>query len=165
MTMTQTVERKLTGRHVLFILLAFFSVLFVVNFIFVYLAVTSFSGEDTPKSYRQGIEYNSTIQSRASQAELNWDVKANHIALSDGKTRIIVEFTNAKNRPVSDLALSGLLRHPTFKSHDQAITLDHIGSGRYDASVDLPKGQWRLQVDAIDQNHRSFKFAHEIWVN
>ena len=47
---------KLTGWHVLWIMLGFFGLMFTVNGIFLYHAITSFPGEDVKKSYLQGLE-------------------------------------------------------------------------------------------------------------
>ena len=56
----------LEGRHVLMALIAFFGVMLIANGIFVYFAVLTFSGGDTPESYRKGLNYNETIAAGAS---------------------------------------------------------------------------------------------------
>ena len=56
---------ELKGWHVLLILMAFFGVMFSVNGVFLYHAITSFPGEDVKKSYVQGLNYNDTLAVRA----------------------------------------------------------------------------------------------------
>ena len=65
-------QRELTGKHVLLMLVAFFGVIIVTNVIFINAAVTSFRGEDVKGSYRQGLEYNETLETRKSEGQLGW---------------------------------------------------------------------------------------------
>ena len=61
---------KLTGWHVFWIMLGFFGLMFTVNGIFLYHAITSFPGEDVKKSYLQGLDYNSTLDAKGSDGAL-----------------------------------------------------------------------------------------------
>ena len=75
------IGKELKGWHVLLIMLGFFGVMFAVNGVFLYHAITSFPGEDVKKSYVQGLNYNQTLSARASQADLGWRAEA---GLRDG---------------------------------------------------------------------------------
>jgi len=61
--------KGIEGRHVLMALIGFFGVMFLVNGIFVYFAVATFSGGDTSDPYRKGLHYNETLQAADRQAE------------------------------------------------------------------------------------------------
>ena len=58
----------LTGRHVLMMLIAFFGVIFAVNGVFLYAAISTFDGTDTSSAYQKGIDYNTTIAESEEQA-------------------------------------------------------------------------------------------------
>ncbi|MEO1305623.1 MAG: FixH family protein, partial [Pseudomonadota bacterium] len=75
-TLSAPSEKTLKGWHVLLIMLGFFGIMFAVNGVFLYHAITSFPGEDIKKSYVQGLNYNDTLAVRAAQAELGWQAEA-----------------------------------------------------------------------------------------
>ena len=56
--------RPLTGRHVLAMVLAFFTVVMGVNAIFAYIAISGFSGIETEDAYVKGLAYNETFGRR-----------------------------------------------------------------------------------------------------
>ena len=60
--------KELKGRHVLMVLCGFFVVMFVVNGIFVYFALATFSGGDTSNPYRKGLHYNEMLAADERQA-------------------------------------------------------------------------------------------------
>ena len=64
--------KRVTGWHVLAVILVFFGVIITVNVIFIIQATRTFRGEDEPRSYVQGLDYNSTLAARAEQAALGW---------------------------------------------------------------------------------------------
>ena len=65
----------LRGRHVLLGLVAFFGLIFLVNGIFIYYALTTFGGGDTSDPYRKGLNYNETVAEAARDAELGWQAQ------------------------------------------------------------------------------------------
>ena len=64
--------KEIDGRHVLLVLSVFFGVMFIVNGIFVYFALETFSGGDTSDPYRKGLHYNDTLGADERQAERGW---------------------------------------------------------------------------------------------
>ena len=63
------------GRHVLLGLVAFFGLIFLVNGVFIYYALSTFGGGDTSDPYRKGLHYNDTLAEAAREAEQGWDAK------------------------------------------------------------------------------------------
>ena len=51
-------------------LIVFFGIIFSVNGLFLYKSISSFPGEDIKQSYRQGLAYNETLESRAAAKSL-----------------------------------------------------------------------------------------------
>ena len=156
--------KELTGRHVLFMLLAFFGIIVGVNAIFITKAVSSFTGEDVKGSYRQGLEYNKTIQSRSEQASLGWNVMTNVISSSEKGQRFIIRVTNEHNKPIESLSVSGQFKRPTNLAKDEAVNFVERGDGIYEAQINLQKGQWRLKAIA-DSQDRSFRFENQFVIS
>lgn len=155
---TPKAKRELTGRHVLFMLLAFFGVMLSVNVFFTVMAVKSFSGEDVPRSYRQGIEYNKTIERRAAQNALGWSAHIN-----SAKDKIIIEIRDKEKQPIADLSVSGQLRHPATLSNDQTLEFIQQPNGSYHADIFGLQGKWELEGTARSETSE-FQFEYELWL-
>lgn len=146
-------DAKLKGWHVLLIMMAFFGVMFAVNGIFLYSAITSFPGEDVEKSYAQGLEYNSALEARRAQAELGWTIRAG-LTGSDART-VAVEIEAADGEPVVRMDVQATLRRPVTDAEDIVLSLQaDQAAGRYTAPLphDLAPGQWDLIVRAVRES-------------
>lgn len=138
--------KELKGWHVLLIMLGFFGVMFAVNGVFLYHAITSFPGEDIKKSYVQGLNYNDTLAQRASQAELGWTAEA---GVQSGE--LIFRLRDAEGAPLSNYAVIGEIRRSATQSADQAIIYQARANGEYVADAgDLAPGQWLLRINVMD---------------
>ena len=82
--------KKIEGRHVFYMLLGFFGVMAGVNAIFVYFALTSFSGISVEDSYLKGLDYNAEIASSKDQASRNWVGDFEFVDLGDKKAIVKV---------------------------------------------------------------------------
>jgi nitrogen fixation protein FixH len=147
--MTDTPDRnesgfRIKGWHVLAGMVGFFAIIFTVNAIFITVALDTFPGEDTRRSYVQGLAYNEVLEERAAQAELGWSASANLTA-----DRVLVEVRDADGAPVRSLRLAGALRHPANMQLDRDLTFTEVRDGVYAAGVaDLPEGRWELNAEA-----------------
>lgn len=136
----------LKGWHVLLMMLAFFGVMFAVNGVFLYHAITSFPGEDIKKSYVQGLNYNDTLAARATQASLGWRAEAG--VQGD---EIIVRLWDAEDQPLTHRSMVGELRRMATREDDRAIVFQTRTKGEYATSVGaLAPGQWLLRVSVLD---------------
>ena len=68
--------KELTGRMVLFCLVAFFAVVAGVNAIMIRAAVSTFGGVETANAYQAGLAFAREIAEAAAQDALHWQVKA-----------------------------------------------------------------------------------------
>ena len=64
--------RHITGRSVLFGMLAFFGVVFAVNGALIYFAVESWSGLSTERPFEAGRDHDRTLAQAEVQAALGW---------------------------------------------------------------------------------------------
>ena len=101
-------EKPLTGKHVLIILLSAFGVVFAVNGFFLYSALHTLSGEQRGATYEAGLHYNATLAEQRAQEELHWSHKSEALLGS----RLAVTVADASGAPVAGLAVDGWLERP-----------------------------------------------------
>ena len=65
-------ESRLTGKHVLIILLSVFGVVFAVNGFMAYSALRTISGVQRGATYEAGLRYNATLAEQRAQEALHW---------------------------------------------------------------------------------------------
>lgn len=152
----------LKGWHVLLMMLAFFGVIFAVNGVFLYYAITSHPGEQVEKSYLQGLNYNQTLEARAAQAELGWRAAAGFS--DDAGSAITIQLEDRNGRPLSGLNVTGvLLRSPASADHDVQLDFVAMTNGEYTASgLDLCQGQWHLVALATSTNGEEFEISKDL---
>ncbi|MEM9599806.1 MAG: FixH family protein [Pseudomonadota bacterium] len=148
---------QLTGRHVLLLMVGFFGVIIATSVVFTTLAVTSFRGEDVKRSYRQGLDYNTTLDARSAQSQLGWTAQIN-IVDDRGERMVVVQLTDADGVPLSATEFVGRLRHPVDSTLDHKIDLDSQGDGIARANLTGLLGQWTLEVSATrGEDHFAFR--------
>ena len=118
-------EKPLTGRHVLIILLSAFGVVFAVNGFFLYSALHTHSGEQRGATYEAGLHYNATLAEQRAQDELHWSHKSEALPGS----LLAVTFADASGSPVAGLSVEGWLERPRRE--------------RYGSQADLQRGRCR----------------------
>ncbi|MEL6413928.1 MAG: FixH family protein [Pseudomonadota bacterium] len=149
--------RELKGWHVLLIMLAFFGVMFSVNGVFLFHAITSFPGEDIKKSYVQGLSFNDTLANRAAQAELGWSAEAGLV-----DDQLILRLQDAEKAPLSSQLVVAELRRLATNQEDRTISFQPRMSGEYVADTGrLAPGQWLLRINVFDADGETIKFHVE----
>lgn len=147
----------LKGWHVLAGMVGFFGVIFAVNTVFITLALGSFPGEETRRSYVQGLAFNDVLAQREAQAALGWTASANLT-----ETQVLVAVTNADGDPVTGLAFTGALQHPADMERDRALAFEELRPGVYGADAQgLGDGQWRLTAEVAGDT--PFALERELW--
>jgi len=162
--------KKLTGKHVLLMICAFFGVIFIVNAIMFYWAFGTFRGEDTERSYRQGLAYNQTIEKRAVQIASGWRAD---ITINPDYT-INLRITDHEGETVRGLAVKGLLKHPAETDLDVKLKFAQAADGSYLARLGKAQfgagdgKQWRILTTAREATQKpggtSFNTNNEIWL-
>src|SRR3954465_2101606 len=115
--------KPLTGRKVLFMLLAFFGVVIGVNLTMMKLAMLTLPGTDVDSAYRASLAYESEIVAAHDQNSRNWKVDAHIQRAPDGGATLQVEARDNQGRPMSGLNFKGRFERPTHKRADQLVTL------------------------------------------
>lgn len=152
--------RELTGKHVLAMLLVFFGIIITVSIVFTTLAVQSFRGEDVKQSYRQGVDYNQTLDARDAQAEQGWQAAVNVTGTTDDR-RLIVKVTGSSDQALDDLVFSGRLRHPVDSTLDRPLVFTLAEKGLARADLSGLSGQWTVQATAVN-GAGELQFSHNL---
>ena len=132
------------GRHVLLGLVAFFGLIFLVNGVFIYYAMSTFGGGDTSDPYRKGLHYNDTLAEAAREAEQGWDAKL----IYGASGRLALTLTRKDRQPVSGLHFSGIVGRPATDRMDVPTNFHETGGGTYVAELKLAPGQWVVQLQS-----------------
>lgn len=140
--------KGIDGRHVLLALVALFGVMFLVNGIFVYLAIATFSGGDTTRPYQRGLNYNRTLEADRLQAKLGWRIEP---AYEVEVGRVVIKILNGDDGPVTGLRLNGKLGRPATDKEDRPLRFEEVSPGIYVADVDAPSGIWVLSMVAREK--------------
>lgn len=152
-----------TGWHALAILCAFFALMFAVNGVFVYFAVTTFTGVETVDAYRKGLAYNETLSDarRLQGFELSG-------TLSQADDRLVVEVLHKDGKPVSGLKLDGKVGRPSTDTFDRKVAFEEIKAGRYRTEkLGLPQGNWIVAIEGVDANSRAprLRIKERLWLS
>ena len=157
-------ENTLTGRRVLAYLLGFFGLIFAVNGVFVYFALSTFNGVHTENAYIKGLNYNAMIEAAERQAALGWRMET--VLAPTGRGDILtVTMLTADGAPVDGLDIDGMFLRPAQDGLDRPVVLQQVGPGRYDARVALPvRGQWDLRLLATARDGATYRSVERVWL-
>lgn len=156
--------RRLSGRQVLFVALAFFSLVIGVNAILVTLALRTFSGADEDNAYKSGLDFNATLARRAAETESGIAMAVDAARDEGGEVRISARMTRG-TAPAPGLVLTGVLRHPANRALDREIVFAGKGEGLHEAKIaDLPSGQWDLVVWGKSDGAEIIEARKRLWL-
>lgn len=155
-------RRELTGRAVLAMLLAFFGVVFTVNFIMARFAVSTFAGVETESSYKAGLAFSAEYQAAERQVARHWKVDVAIGSAGEAGRDVLVTVRNADGKPLSDLIADGRFAHPTDARRDVDLDLQPLGDGRYRARAAAGPGQWDLVIDFAQGDERLFRSKNRV---
>ena len=159
-------QQEWTGRRVLFLLLAFFGVVFAADGVFVYLATSSWTGLSTEDAYRKGLRYNQTIERAAAQQALGWQTAVSFEPLDDNTDRLTVSLRDRTDTPIDGRVVTATLHRPVSAGQDIEIPLDWTGAGTYAADLALPfRGQWVVHVAVAQNSETPYAIEARVWRN
>jgi nitrogen fixation protein FixH len=161
-------ERTLTGRHVLVLVLAFFGVVFTVNGVFLYEALSSYTGVVAQEPYRKGLRYNERIAAAERQDGLGWSAG---LELRQGR-RLVMTLSGKDGSPVTGLRVTGMIGRASSSRHDLTLSFVEEQAGVYAAPVrDLEPGSWLAAIEASPWRSESgdggdvlYRLKRRLWV-
>jgi nitrogen fixation protein FixH len=132
-----------------YIFVAAFAVVVAVNGVMIWIAVTTFPGLATDKSYDRGLKYNQNLAAAQAQAEMGWQVEIAAAKQSSGLVRVEGFYKDKNAAPINELAVKAYLIRPAVTGHDRDIELSPQGEGRYAGALELPlAGLWEVRLIA-----------------
>lgn len=160
-------EFRLTGRHVLLILVGVFAFVAAVNAFMIWQAVGSFPGVVTESSYRDSQKFNTDIAAAHDQAARGWQVDARTDRAPDGRVVIHLEAKDAQGKPITGVAFKATLQHPANRHLDHVVALGAmVGSdGVYQGiATDVGEGKWGLEVEGSTDKGRVFRSENSLFL-
>ena len=155
--------KPLTGRKVLFMLVAFFGVVFGVNFLMAKLAIDTLPGVEVDSAYGASLAYEKEIAAANDQNARAWKVDAHVQRGPDGGATLQVEARDNSGKPVSGLNFQGRFERPTDRRADQPVALAEVGGGIYRGSAALiAPGQWDLVLEGDAAGQRMFLWKNRV---
>ena len=137
--------KGIQGRHVLFACLGFFGVVFAVNGLFLYSALSTYTGVVAQEPYRKGLHYNDRIAAGARQDQLGW-----HHDVAMVRDALTVALRTADGKPVSGLRIKGTLGRPSTNRHDIELLFSETAPGTYTAPLQsIEPGAWLAGFEAV----------------
>jgi nitrogen fixation protein FixH len=154
--------RTLTGRKVFAILVAFFGVIASVNGVMIYLALTTFRGEETAHAYESGLVYNREIAKARDQAARGWRVEASATRQRSGEAHLSIFVKDVSGQEVSGVAFSATFAAPADKKKDVSFDLSETASGHYEGAAQVDGGGRDLILTAKRGDREIFRSKNRI---
>jgi nitrogen fixation protein FixH len=156
-------EFRVTGRMVLAGLVGFFGLVAGVNAAMIYAAVSTFGGVETESSYRAGLAFAREAATVRAQDARHWSVTAK--AVIEGSATVVeVMARDAAGQPITNLAATASLAHPTDRRADHAVPLVSQGAGRFRGTTAVSAGQWDLVIEFSRDDERLFRSKNRVWL-
>jgi nitrogen fixation protein FixH len=157
MTHAASISRRLTGWHVLSILLAFFGTIAVADAVLVYSALRSWTGVEATSAYRAGQLYNGELTQAQAQAMLGWQVEAKVERRPDETVQVSVAARDQAGRPLSGVTWSAILQRPTSQRDDRIVSLRQGAYAHVAIMSGVAPGQWDLVVEGSRNGERAYR--------
>lgn len=152
-------ERPWTGRTVLTALLITFGIVFAVNGVFVYFAVSTWPGLSQSDAYEKGLRYNEVIRAAEVQKELGW--RSDISVAPNGAIR--VRITGRDGRTVDVGSAEVTIERPVGDAAARTIVLSKGADGAFSAQMTpLSKGIWYANVSVAGVGGAAYHMQHLI---
>ena len=152
--------------HVLALMIGFFGVIFAVNGVFLYVALSTHTGLVALEPYRKGLHYNDRIAAAERQEALRWTPDLRLVPESGALT---LALTDASGLPVPGLEISGVIGRPSTVQHDTKLALFETAPGRYAAAVGAREpGDWLVTLEAARETSAGrdivYRLRRRLWL-
>ncbi|MBP7709681.1 MAG: FixH family protein [Rickettsiales bacterium] len=148
-----TTEKK---SKIPYIFVAFFAVIFLVNFGYIYIAKKTWSGLVTTDSYKKGLNYNDTLKQEEQQKKLGWRVEAKFNHSHANKGSVWVSLKDSKFRTIPDAQIFIEFKRPAQEGMDFSRQIS-FNDGVYKTAVEFPlQGQWDFSMLIVAKDQTRF---------
>ena len=159
-------SKRLTGRKVFFMLVAFFGVVIGVNLVMMRFAIQTLPGTEVDSAYSASLTYGKEIVAAHDQNARNWKVDAHVERSGQGGATLQIEARDNNGRPMSGMKFQGRFERPTDRRADLPVVLAEVGIGIYRGSaVTIAPGQWDLVLEGVSAGQRMFLSKNRVLLN
>lgn len=157
----RSARRPWTGWTVLLTLFAFFGVIFLVNGVLIYEALSTLSGTDTDSAYQAGLQFEQEVAESKAQDARHWHIDARLTPASGGE-RLDLSARDAAGAPLSGIEASVVFERPTDRRLDRGVMLVEDAAGRFHGSADVAPGQWDLVIELTRHGEEMFRSKNRV---
>lgn len=136
-------KREFTGRHMLAIMVVFFSVIIAVNLTMAFFARSSWTGAVVENTYVASQQFNGKAAAARAQAALGWKPE-----LTIAAGMVGYRLLDDSGKVVAARQATASFRRPASASEDQQVVLVRQPGGSFSAPVDLRDGLWIVEIDS-----------------
>jgi nitrogen fixation protein FixH len=156
---------QITGRHVAFGMVAFFTVIVVVDLIMIRLALTTFSGLETSDSYRKGLAYNERIAVERDMANTGWTSNTTYDA---AKAELRFKLSGSSGAQAAGSVVTAHVGRAATNAYDRTVVLVEQADGHYAAPLkDMESGSWVVTTTVLggtDNSDLIYRTKERIWI-
>jgi nitrogen fixation protein FixH len=131
--------KPFTGRHMVYIMIAFFGVIIAVNLTMATLASRTFGGKVVENSYVASQKFNDWLAESRAQERLGWTTQVR----VDRARRVTVKVATA-NGTLAGATVEAIARHPLGRAPERILHFTEDQGGFYRSGHALPLGRWQL---------------------
>ncbi|MBO6716702.1 MAG: FixH family protein [Rhizobiaceae bacterium] len=149
-----------TGRHMLFVMLAFFGTIIAVNMTMAMFATGSWTGLVVKNSYVASQHFNENAAAARAQAALGWTER---LEIANGQLRFSLE--DAEGAAIVSQSATAVIYRPVSGQDDMTVVLRPVGDGAVAVAVDLGDGGWIVEIAADAGIDRPYRTAKRVFVS
>lgn len=154
-------NRPWTGWTVMLTLIGFFGVVFLVNGVMIYEALSTLSGVDTDSAYQAGLQFEHEVAESKAQDARQWRVDARLTPASAGE-RLDVSARDAAGEPLGGMQASAVFERPTDRRLDRGVVLIEDAAGRFHGNAEVAAGQWDLVIELTRHGEQMFRSKNRV---
>ena len=156
--MTMSKASKPAGRWIPWSFFGFFGVIFLVNGIMLYIALSSWNGIAVHDAFKKGLAYNDRLAEAEAQAKLGWRITLRMPEQAAIAGELAVDLRDRDGRPIDGADMRARIVRPIHEGFDRDLVLAGGGKGRYSGDLEVPlPGLWEVRVQA---SHRRGVYRH-----
>jgi len=145
-------KREFTGRHMLAIMIAFFSVVIAVNLTMAFFARSSWTGLVAESTYVASRQFNEKMAESRAQAALGWKTE---LIIANGEIRY--RLLDRAGDPVAVRQATARFHRPANAAQDSRAELTRQPAGWLAAPVELGDGAWIVEIHAEVGRDRPYR--------
>lgn len=154
-----SLQKPITGRHVLIAMIAFFGVIVAVNMTMAVFASRSWTGLEVKNSYVASQDYNAKLAVADRQRARGWKSRL----MREGNALTLTVATST-GRAVGGAKIEAKLRRPVQENDDRVLTFQETVPGAYRAVAPPQSGSWDVDVSVYAQGEEPYRQVFRILV-